>query len=248
MVAYLSRRVNCVEYSNIFQKGTDSAMKSKINMDDGFNAELVETAFFDGILEMPKLQHPKNFIIPERMIPINKLSASVDHSEMIVPYVFDNEFGDIVRNPQAYVETFRKFPAMASLDNSIYIDSPLTVQIANVYRSRAIACYFQSQGINVIPNVRWGDERSYTTCVLPECFAFWGIPKHTILCIGTYGACQSKEEKYHLRNGLIAMLDILEPEMVLVYGSMPDKIFQGLYDCTRFINYPDWTSSKKKVV
>lgn len=230
----------------IFQKVMDSIMKRKINMDDGFNAELVETAFFDGILEIPQLRPPKDFIIPERMIPINKLSASVDHREMIVPYVFDTEFGDIVRNPKAYVDIFRKFPAMASLDNSVYTDSPLTVQIANIYRSRAIAYYFQSQGINVIPNVRWGDERSYTTCILPECFAFLGIPKHSIVCLGTYGACQTKEEKYHLRNGLIAMLDILSPEVVLVYGTMSDKIFHGLYDRTRFISYPDWTSFKKK--
>ena len=230
----------------IFQKGNYATMRKKINMDDGFNAELVETAFFDGILEIPQIQPPKEFVIPERMIPINKLSASVDHHEMIVPYVFDTEFGDIVRNPQAYVKIFRQFPAMASLDNSLYIDSPLAVQIANVYRSRAIAYYFQSQGINVIPNIRWGDERSYTTCVLPECFAFLGIPKHSIVCLGTYGACQTKEEKLYMRNGLIAMLDILSPEVVLVYGSMSDRIFHGLYDRTRFIQYPDWTSAKKK--
>ena len=49
-----------------------------------------------------------------------------------------------------------------------------------------------------------------------------------------------------MRNGLIAMLDILSPEVVLVYGSMSDRIFHGLYDRTRFIQYPDWTSAKKK--
>lgn len=221
-------------------------MRAKINMDDGFNPELVETAFFDGILEMPRIEKPKRIIIPEKLIPINKLSQSQNHSEVVVPYVEDCEFGDIVKNPQKYVEMLAAFPAVVSLDNSVYTDSPLIVQMANVYRSRANAYYFQSHGLNMYPNVRWGDERSYTTCVLPECFAFLGLPKHSIVSIGTYGASKTREEKYHMRHGLIAMLDYLEPEIVLVYGAMPDSIFHGLYDKTRFIQYPDWISSKRR--
>lgn len=134
---------------------------------------------------------------------------------------------------------------MATLDNSLYVDSPLTVQIANTYRSRAIGHYYQSRGYYVIPNVRWGDERSYTTCELPEKFAFLGLPKNSIVSIGTYGCCKSAEKQRQLRNGLIAMLNELEPEIVLVYGAMPDKVFKGLMDRTRFINYPDWTSVVK---
>jgi len=41
------------------------------------------------------------------------------------------------------------------------------------------------------------------------------------------------------------MLDELEPEVVLVYGPMPDKIFHGLEDRTRFVPYPDWITLKK---
>lgn len=220
--------------------------KHKIMMDDGFNPEFVETAVFDGILEMPCIERPKQIIIPERMIPLNKLSQSDCHSELIIPYVYDTEFGDVLRNPGDFVDVFSQFPGMASIDNSVYVDSPLIVQMANVYRSRAIGHFFQTHGMYVIPNVRWGDERSYTTCVLPEKFAFLGLPKHSIVCIGTYGACQTREEKYYMRHGLIAMLEELEPEVVLVYGAMPEEIFQGLYDKTMFVQYPDWTSSKKR--
>lgn len=222
-------------------------MKRKINMDDGFNPELVGNAYFDGLLEIPKIKAINCSIIPDKMIPINKLSATDNYSEIIVPYVYDNEFGDIVKSPQKYVDVFKKFPAIVSLDNSVYPNSPLSVQIANTYRNRALGYYFQSQGLNVIPNIRWGDERSYTTCLFPECFAFLGAPKNSILCVGTYGACKTKEEKHHLRHGLIAMLDTLTPKTVLIYGAMPDEVFHGLYQRTRFIKYPDWTSYKKKV-
>lgn len=220
--------------------------KQKLNMDDGFNPEFVEAAFFDGILEMPCIERPAKVILPERLIPIDKISRSTDHSEVVVPYVCDAAFGDIVRNPADYVASLAQFPAMASLDNSVYVDSPLAVQIANVYRSRALAHYFQRQGLTVYANVRWGDERSYTTAALPEPFAFLGLPKHSILCLGTYGSCKTKEEKYHLRHGLTAMLDYLQPEIVLVYGAMPNDVFAGLLQKTRFLQYPDWTSWQRR--
>ena len=41
------------------------------------------------------------------------------------------------------------------------------------------------------------------------------------------------------------MLDELEPEVVLVYGSMPKQVFSGLEKRTRFICYPDWITYKK---
>ncbi len=160
--------------------------------------------------------------------------------------MYDENFADIIKHPHTYVNLFKQFSALITLDNSVYVDSPLSVQIANVYRNRAIGHYFQKQGVNVITNVRWGDERSYTKCVFPECFAFAGAPKHSIVSVGTYGACQSKEEKYHMRNGMIAMLDILQPKTVLIYGPMSDFIFHGLYELTNFVQYSDWISSKKK--
>ena len=219
---------------------------SKIIIDDGFNPEFVETAFFDGILEIPIIEAPKKIVIPSAVIPFSLRGRSTNFSEFPVFYEYDINFADILRNPSPFVEELKCFPGIVTLDNSLYIDSPLTVQIANVYRSRAIGHYFQKKGFYVIPNVRWGDERSFTTCVLPEKFAFLGLPKHSIVSIGTYGCSKSKEEKIMFKNGLIAMLEELQPEVVLVYGSMPKDIFSGLENSTMLVNYPDWTSSVKR--
>ena len=57
---------------------------AKIFMDDGFNPELVEAAFFDGELEIPHLNKPDELIVPNGMIPFSKRNYSVDHSEFIV--------------------------------------------------------------------------------------------------------------------------------------------------------------------
>lgn len=122
---------------------------------------------------------------------------------------------------------------------------PLCLQFANAYLNRGIGRFFQSQGLYVIPNVRWGDERSYTTIEMKEKFAFLGVPKHSIVSVGTYGCVKSGEDQRYFREGLIAMLDELEPKVVLVYGAMPKQVFAGLESRTRFVNYPDWISRKK---
>jgi len=218
---------------------------SKIIIDDGFNPEFVETAIFDGILEIPCIEHPGKIVVPDGMIPFSQRNRSSTYSEFVVFYENDSSFGEILQDPASIEADLSRFPGMVTLDNSVYWDSPLTVQICNIYRSRAIGHYYQNRGHYIIPNVRWGDERTYTTTVLPEKVAFLGLPRNSILSIGTYGCCKTVEEIYHLRNGLVAMLDELSPEIVLVYGAMPDTIFRDLQCRTHFINYPDWISVMK---
>ena len=152
----------------------------------------------------------------------------------------DMSFSDVLKNPEDYTEEFSKFEAIISPDVSLYRDAPLAVQIANTYRNRAIGHYYQKRGLYVIPQIRWGSEDTYTTKVLPEKIAFLGAEKHSILCIGTYGCIQHKNDKYHFKAGLESMLYTLEPEVVLVYGSMPNSIFGDYLHNTRFIQFEDW--------
>lgn len=209
-------------------------------IDDGFNSDLIATAKFDGILEFPVIEKCEKIIIPKGIIPFSKRSKSKTSKEFVAFYEPDIKFSDILREPEKFVCDLARFPGIISPDFSLYTDSTLTAQIANAYRDRVIAHYFQKKGFYVIPNVRWGDERSYTTKELPEKFAFLGMPKHSIVSIGTYGCSQSKEEKMHLKNGLAVMLEELEPKVVLVYGSMNDKIFGEYKKDVKFVNYPDW--------
>lgn len=210
---------------------------------------LVQTASFDGELDIPIIDPPKKIVIPSKMIPYSKRNSSKDFSECLAFYEHDIKFADIVRKPEELLNDVLRFPAIVTPDNSLYRDDPLTSQIANVYRNRAIGHFLQKNGAYVITNVRWGDERSYTTKVLPEKFAFLGAPKSSIVSIGTYGCIQGKENKHYFREGLEAMIDELTPEVVLVYGSMPKSVFGSLEHKTNFICYPDWISRvRRKVV
>ena len=42
---------------------------------DGFNSELIETAFFDGIFEIPILKAPSEIVLPTVAVPFDRSSA-----------------------------------------------------------------------------------------------------------------------------------------------------------------------------
>ncbi len=216
-------------------------MKRKAIMDDGCNPGLVSGARFEGIFDIPVIEKPERIEIPSAIVPFSERNKVTDSNTAVGFYEMDVKFSEVLIDPEKYVEDFRRFKAMISPDCSLYRDAPLSVQIINVYRNRAIGSYYQRKGIYVIPQIRWGTEATYTTKILPEAIAFSGVEKHSIVAIGTYGCIQHKEDKYHFKAGLEAMLINLEPQVVLVYGPMPDAVFDDYLHNSRFVHFDDWT-------
>ena len=222
-------------------------MARKYNLiDDGYHPELVQQAYFAGRLEIPALEAPSKILIPKSLTPFSKRKYAESYDTAICEYEHDIQFADLVYNPGSLSKELRAYAAFITPDCSLYRDMPLCLQISNTYLNRAVGAFFQSIGLYVIPNVRWGDERSFTTCELPEKFAFLGVPKDSIISIGTYGCIKGAENRYYFKAGLDAMLQELTPQIVLVYGSMPDDIFKEYQSYTTFIQYDDWTTRKRR--
>lgn len=219
----------------------DSAARNAAALTDGCNPELVAGAEFDGVFEIPFIKKPKRFIIPDNLVPFSKMDKVDGNYVAVCEYENDSEFRDILLNPDSYVEVLKKYQGFISPDCSVYRDMPLALQITNIYRNRAIGYYFQKKGVYVIPCVRWGDERTYTTKFLPERIAFAGVEQHSIVSVGSYGQLQNKVNRYYFEAGLDAMVECLEPEIVLVYSKMPDEI-ERKYPDVRFVEYLDYTS------
>lgn len=215
--------------------------KRKAIIDDGCNPELVTGARFDGVFEIPIIEKPKTIVIPDRVVPFSERNKVADFNVAIGYNEMDVNFAEVLINPAAYIEDFRRFRMMISPDCSLYRDAPLSVQIINVYRNRAIGSYYQRKGIYVVPQIRWGNELTYTTKVFPEKVAFLGVEKHSVVSVGTYGCVHSKEDKLYFKAGLEAMLETLEPEMVLVYGPMTKSIFSDYLHLTNFVQFDNWT-------
>ncbi|MBR4529310.1 MAG: DUF4417 domain-containing protein [Lachnospiraceae bacterium] len=220
--------------------------KKRFEVDDGFRPELLAGASFDGIMEIPVIEKPSEIVIPDDIVPFSQYRKVRATDYALCFNDMDITFSDVIRSPEEYLVLFSKFESVISPDVSLYRDQPLSTQIANIYRNRMIGHYYQSKGLYVIPQIRWGDERTYTTMVLPEKVAFLGVRKHSIVYVSTYGCIRGKENKMHFRNGLEAMLEELEPVVVLVYGSMPDSVFGDFWGRTKFISYPDWISKKRR--
>lgn len=223
----------------------DSSVRNAAVLSDGCNPELVRDADFDGIFEIPIIKKPKKYIIPNGLVPFSKREKADPKFFAVCEYENDVEFRDVLINPDVYIEILKRYQGFVAPDCSVYRDMPLAIQITNIYRSRAIGYCFQKHGVYVVPCVRWGDERTYTRKFLPERIAFKGVEKHSIVSVGSYGQLKDKVNRYYFEAGMDAMMEELEPEVVLVYSKMPDNI-EEKYPETKFIEYPDWTSTVRR--
>ena len=220
--------------------------KSKNLFDDGFHAELVADAIFSGILQIPTLKPPKDIIIPKTLIPFSKRKQSKKHDEFVCFYEYDIKFRDLLTSVEQFLPELKAFPGIITPDCSLYRDMPLVLQLANIYMNRAIGYKLQSEGIYVIPSIRWGDDRTYTDRYLPEQAAFLGVPKNSIVSVSTYGCMKDISDRVCFQGGLDAMLDALRPHTVLVYGPMPEDIFEPYDEDVRFVQYDDWITFKHR--
>lgn len=242
---------NCVAIEKMKRKITkkksvaDSASRNAAMLTDGCNPELVVGAKFDGIFEIPVIKKPKKIVIPNNLVPFSKMAKADPNSFAVCEYENDSEFKDLLINPEIYVKEIAKYEGFITPDCSIYRDMPFAAQVTNIYRSRAIGYYMQKNGIYVIPNIRWGDERTYSTKLFSEPIAFAGIEKNSIISVGSYGQIKDKVNKYYFEAGFDAMMKNLSPTTVLIYGVLPEEI--GLkYPELKIVEYPDWVSLVRK--
>lgn len=211
---------------------------SKTIIDDGYSSYLVAEAVFVGKYQIPVLSKHETILIPKDMIPFDKRRKVKDNDIAINFYMHDKTFKQVLTHTKKYTAELSKFSQVISPDCSLYRDMPLCLQITNTYMNRAIGFYLEKNGIYVIPNVRWGDERSLEFC-------FDGLPTNDIVSISTYGCIKGYENKYYFKIGLREMLKVLKPQVVLVYGAMPDEVFSEFINETKFINYSSYISRVK---
>ena len=211
---------------------------SKTIIDDGYSSYLVEGATFIGKYQIPSLPKHDEILIPKDMIPFDKRNVVKEKDLAIDFYMHDVTFRQILTSTSKYLDELSRFAAVISPDCSLYRDMPLCLQITNTYMNRAVGFYLQKHGVYVIPNVRWGDKRSFEFC-------FQGLPTNDIVCISTHGCIKGEENKYYFKLGLEEMLIVLKPQVVLVHGSVPDEVFSDFLSETKFVHYESYISKMK---
>lgn len=158
---------------------------------------------------------------PERLLGFNYAKSSKDKACGVHFFIDDYQFERVWNYPEKYIDILKQYECILSPDFSLYMDMPMPMKIWNVYRSRQIGAYYQSQGIKVIPTISWAEESTY-------CFCFEGIPHNSIVAISTVGVLKNKDSQTIFKNGVDRMLEIIEPSKIILYGGGVDHDFQGI--------------------
>ena len=196
------------------------ADSEKSRESDVFKSGLVEGAHFSPVYEFPLLK--RAIYKPEKAIPFDRATRSTMYDHWIHFYIHDSQFERIWNNPKQYLSLLKRFAGVITPDFSLYRALPLAMQIWNTYRNRAIAYWLQSNGVNIVPNIRWGDERTYP-------FAFEGIEQGGTVAVSTNGCIQKKIDCDYFSKGLACMVETLRPKTIVNYSYAPADIF-GTYE------------------
>ncbi len=162
-----------------------------------------------GRYDMPVIK--KTLHIPEGLIGFNYMLSSEDYKSGIHCFIDDYQFERLWTKPEAYTDKLRLFDCFLSPDFSLYSDMPMAMQLWNTYRSRLIGAYYQSQGIEVIPTVSWGSDRTFDFC-------FDGVEPGGVVAVSTIGVKQDEKAFQIWTEGMDVMQTELEPSTILVYG------------------------------
>lgn len=183
---------------------------------DVFRAFLVQNARYEGNLEIPCIDVEDQ--LPTKLIPFSKAIGGKDYDAWVHFYEDDVSFERLWNNPSKYLPIIQKYAGVISPDFSVYRDMPLVMQQWNIYRSRAIGHWLQENGLPVITNVRWSDNRTYKLCCT-------GVPINSSIAIGSHGCIKILQERQHFIQGLDYVVNSLKPKTIIVYGATPDAIF-----------------------
>lgn len=196
-------------------------MSKEVKRYDVFKSYLVMNADYSSDEELPVLHTSK--LLPNKCITFSEAMRTKDYNQWVVFYEHDYMFERIWNNPQQYLERLKRFNGVITPDFSLYRSMPLVMQKWSTYKSRAIGNWLYENGIEIIPNIRFADSRTYD-------FVFDGIDVNSTVSIGTHGCIKSKEDREYFIKGLKVLIERLEPKNLVVYGPLPCDIFQVYID------------------
>lgn len=177
---------------------------------DNFKSGLTDGARLTGMLDLPILRKTKS--IPHDLIPFNRAkSEKSPGSKWVHFFIDDYQFERLWNFPKRYINMLSRFEGVIAPDFSMRDTMSKAQRIWNCYRNRALAYYWQKQGINVVPSVGWAEYSELEWCLD-------GLPIGSVLAMETYGSGKSLMSRYGLIKGIERINRVLEPSTLVIYG------------------------------
>ena len=205
--------------------------------DNAYNLGIIDySALTDDFWQMPIIEN--NDFVPHDLIGFNYAKTSERTDCGIHFYVDDYQFERVWNYPEKYTDILKKFECILSPDFSLYMDMPMPMKIWNIYRSRQIGQFYQSQGIKVIPTVSWAEPETFEFC-------FLGIPKGSVVSVSTVGVRRYEDAVATWKNGMDEMIRQIEPSKILIYGGKLEYDYHGI-ETFYFTNKvtEEWTNGR----
>lgn len=179
-----------------------------------YHLDLIDYAnLTNGFWQMPIIKN--NGHVPKDLIGFNYAKTSKDKDCGIHFYVDDYQFERVWNYPEKYLDVLREYDCILSPDFSLYLDMPMPMKIWNIYRSRQIGAYYQSQGLTVIPTISWAEPDTFKFC-------FQGIPRGSVVSVSTVGVKRDVAALDIWHDGMVEMIRQIMPSDILVYGGKLD--------------------------
>ena len=155
--------------------------------------------------------------IPCEFIPFSNAKSYTKKTNTTGIHFFidDYKFERVWNNFCRYTEILSSYQAVMTPDFSLYTDFPKALQIYNHYRKHFIGAYMQQMGVRVYPTISWSDKESLLWC-------FDGEPEHGTVCISSVGSQNNTYAKTLFKYGYDAMIERLQPETIIFYGTIPN--------------------------
>jgi len=171
----------------------------------------------DNDLGIPALQLASLDLAPQWLVPFRtRVRCQQELTDGAVHFFLDDyRFETVWNRPRKALEALAPYKTLLTPDFSLYRDWPPVLQMYNVYRSRWCGCFWQSQGLKIIPTISWSTAESYDFC-------FLGVPRRSVVAIGTAGVDLKRPLEYQLFvDGFREMVRRLQPSRILCYGPVP---------------------------
>lgn len=207
------------------------------NSRNTFKAYYFENELLTNTFNFPVLDSVQRQKI-DYVLPFNIFKSVRDNDCWVHFFIDDYQFERIWANPTQYIRLLKRAKGVITTDFSMYTDMPKALQIYNCYRNRAVARYFQKEGINIIPAVGWSDKESFNWC-------FDGILKGSAVAVSSNG-CLNKQSKINFLEGFNKMIDVLDPCQIVFIGKVPEEL-QNDKRINQFANYSEVFANLKEV-
>lgn len=185
----------------------------------------------DGVEMVPVISRAKISDIPERFLIFNS-PKRFESPEKTGLHSFDHGPKNMsaLTRPLTWIHKFIGFKCVVSPDSYMNRSLAPWQRARNTVLARAAGATWQARGLTVIPSIRWTGEDDYE-------LVSSGIEKGSVFAVTADDTINDGFGRKEFEKGLLAMIDLIQPEGVIVYKPITDAFEAKIASKTRIFTF-----------